>query len=131
MAENDILAISGKINPDNIETILPQVAKNLNKYLTTPLPDIPTINDLYSSFCEGSREMSNSFYVQARMNPRGRIIISYKKKPDEQEGTLIFKATDNGEKVPDLQFEEFKNLVTKAFSENAVKFDKSEKYKEY
>ena len=71
-----------------------------------PIPEDASLDDFFQTFCEGNKELQQTyFFVQTRLN-EGRVGIGYSfKSVDAPGGELRISVFDNGENVPQDQFD--------------------------
>jgi hypothetical protein len=106
MALNDIKYLKTKLARVDIAETLLGLGKSINDYLSTSLPKDATLDCFFQTFCNGHKELQpTEFFVQTRLK-KGRAGIGYSfKSADATDGELRVSVFDNGENVPQEQFE--------------------------
>lgn len=131
MAINDIKSIKTTLPRQNIEEILIGLGK-IKKELSWQDYECNTLQDFFNTFYEGDKEVNpERFSVQTRLK-KGRATISYNfKSKDSPEGELIVSVTDNGENIPQKEFEKFYLKFKDYVSQQGLEITEEKVFKEY
>jgi len=127
-----------KVNRNQVEEFLIGLGLAVNEFLSTPLPQNPTLEDLCRSFPEGDHRFAGlgdldrkvEFFLQNRVNYQhnfqGRLCISYDVDRTEEIGELRVMYLDNGENVPREIVEEIYGIMRAYAAEQDVQFIREE-----
>lgn len=107
MALNDIKYVKTKLARTDIAETIIGLGKSINDSLSSPIPENASVDDFFQTFCEGHKELQpTEFFVQTRLK-KGRMGIGYSfKSVDAPDGELRVSVLDNGENIPQDQFDD-------------------------
>jgi len=132
MALNDIGCIRAEFKRSELIETLLGLGNSVNDYLYLPLPQNADLSDFFTIFCEGCRELSPlDFFVQTRLK-KGRLGLGYTFTSKETEkGELRVSVIDNGENIPQAQFNDIYSLLRKYIIQNQMSITGEEIRPEY
>ena len=95
MALLDVKSLEAEISRNELAETLIGLGNAMNNYGNTILLEDATLEDFFNAFPEGNRKLGSMyFFVQRRINPKGRVGIRYHFPSTENSVGIISSSTD-------------------------------------